>query len=81
LIDSGMPLIDSGMPLIDSGMPLIDSGMPLIDSGTPLIGAHFMVGGNPIFNPFQWVFHTSPQFIRGWVRMQNFRCFGYKTIA
>jgi len=28
--------------------------------------------GEAIFNPFQWVFDTSPQFIRGRVRMQNY---------
>ena len=27
--------------------------------------------GEAIFNPFQWVFDTSPQFIRGRVRMQT----------
>ena len=30
-----------------------------------------MVEGEAIFNPFQWVFDTSPQLIRGRVRMQN----------
>ena len=33
-------------------------------------GAHFTVGGEAIFNPFQWVFDTSPQFISGRVQMQ-----------
>lgn len=33
--------------------------------------AHFMIEGEAIFNPFQWVFDTSPQFIRGRVRMQT----------
>ena len=32
--------------------------------------AHFTVGGEAIFNPFQWVFDTSPQFISGRVQMQ-----------
>jgi len=37
-----------------------------------------MIGGDAIFNPFQWffrvfdVFDTSPQLIRGRVRMQNY---------
>ena len=34
--------------------------------------AHFRVGGEAIFNPFQWVFDISPQFIRRRVRMQNY---------
>ena len=35
-------------------------------------GGGFYDWGDAIFNPFQWVFDTSPQFIRGRVPMQNY---------
>ena len=36
------------------------------------MGGAFYDWGDAIFNPFQWVFDISPQFIRGRVPMQNY---------
>ena len=38
---------------------------------TIVLKGAFYGWGDAIFNPFQWVFDTSPQFIRGRVRMQT----------
>ena len=42
------------------------------DANRNVVGGAFYGWGEAIFNPFQWVFDTSPQFIRGRVGMQNY---------
>jgi len=66
-----MPINEVRLSLCHIVTPLLYDAMPIYSIMPSSWGA-FYGWGEAIFNPFQWVFDTSPQFIRGRVRMQNY---------